>query len=333
MSNMIPEIEKKADLDKIIIQFNRLAVGKLIGEGTKSDCENQELFVQEALNTLMMKDFQHPRVLGLVGLAQNGPDNLYVVLPYMSNGALLTFIRDQSVTLKFSDALKYGADIASGMAYLSVRDFVHRDLAARNYDRLRVKIGDFGLCRSVYGSSYYTSTNRTMLPIRWMAPESIEVGCYSTKSDVWSFGVVLWELLTRGLIPYPGLQNSEVHGYLQQSRLARPYFCPVRIYGVMTSCWQVDTGLRPNFQSLEEFYVKKRLDVVMTIPDCRFLCGSADEGTNSQASPSALDMDYIQAIDGYNYNSNVPNQDVSTTDTPDRVYSNVIDNYEEISVL
>ncbi|XP_059172445.1 ephrin type-B receptor 1-B-like [Physella acuta] len=228
---------------------------KALDEGVESVSQSIDLkgFVQEAV---MMREFQHPNVLGLVGLSEKEPGVPFVVLPFMENGDLLTYVRDPDKSLKFSDALKYGADIASGMAYLSIRDFVHRDLAARNClldDRLRVKIGDFGLCRSVYGSSYYTSTNRTMLPIRWMAPESIEVGCYSTKSDVWSFGVVMWELLTRGLIPYPGLQNSEVHGYLQQSRLARPHFCPIRLYEALLYCWQVDPGLRPNFQSLQEF--------------------------------------------------------------------------------
>ncbi|CAL1528838.1 unnamed protein product [Lymnaea stagnalis] len=140
--------------------------------------------VQEAV---IMREFQHPNVLGLIGLAEKEPGVPYVILPFMENHDLLTYVRDTSVTLTLHDVIKYGADIANGMAYLSQLRCVHRDLSARNCMldlNHQVKVADFGLCRDVYERGYYKCDQKQNLPIRWMAIESIAVGSYSSKSDV-----------------------------------------------------------------------------------------------------------------------------------------------------
>ncbi|GFR88422.1 hepatocyte growth factor receptor, partial [Elysia marginata] len=277
----IMEPSRRSEVDNLIIQLNRLTIGKSIGSGNfgcvyeglleqdggqppqrvavktlqDGNCQSLDLksFVQEAV---LMKDFRHPHVLGLVGLSERaGPAGIapYVILPYMENGDLLTYVRDPHVSLSLHDVIKFGADIASGMAYLSALKFVHRDLAARNcmLDSLhRAKVADFGLCRDIYEKGYYTSDNRKKLPIRWMAVESIEHGAYSTKSDVWSFGVVLWELTCRGVTPYPGVDGWDVINYLRKRRLAPPFFCPDELYNMMMLCWAKDPDKRPDFYTL-----------------------------------------------------------------------------------
>ncbi|GFO33323.1 hepatocyte growth factor receptor [Plakobranchus ocellatus] len=271
----------KSEVDNLIIKPDRLAIGKSIGSGnfgcvyegllmsddgnttqrvaikTLQDSASQSLnlkgFVEEAL---IMKDFHHPHVLGLIGLAERAaPEGgaPYVIIPYMEHGDLLTYIKDTSVSLSLHDVIKFGADIASGMTYLSNLRLVHRDLAARNcmLDNLqRVKVADFGLCRDIYEKGYYTSDNRKKLPIRWMAIESIEHGAYSTKSDVWSFGVVLWEMSCRGVTPYPGVDGWDVINYLRRRRLPPPLFCPNQLYNIMLLCWNKDPDSRPEFQTL-----------------------------------------------------------------------------------
>ncbi|XP_059172415.1 macrophage-stimulating protein receptor-like [Physella acuta] len=272
------EPNKRADIDKLIIKLDRLTVGKTIGEGNfgcvfegflvtgkgsvgvkvavktlqESVSQSMDLkgFVQEAV---MMREFQHPNVLGLVGLSEKEPGVPYVVLPFMENGDLLTYVRDPDVQLTLHDVIKFGADIADGMAYLSSLKFVHRDLAARNcmLDSVhRVKVADFGLCRDIYEKGYYTSDNKKQLPIRWMAIESIEHGAYSTKSDVWSLGVVLWEMLTRGVTPYPGVDGWDIINFLRRRRLPAPFFCPDELYCLMMQCWAKDPNLRPTFKAL-----------------------------------------------------------------------------------
>ncbi|CAL1528849.1 unnamed protein product [Lymnaea stagnalis] len=287
----VVEADARHDMDRLIYTSDKLTVGKCIGSGnfgcvyegvleTDSDAPPRKVaiktlqdatsysidltgFVQEAV---FMKDFQHDNVLGLVGLAEKEPGIPYVILPFMEKGDLLTYVRDPDVTLTLYEVIKFGADIAKGMDYLSSLKFVHRDLAARNCmldGSLCVKVADFGLCRDIYEKGYYTSDNKKKLPIRWMALESIENGAYSTKSDVWSLGVVLWELLTRGLTPYPGVDGWDVVNFLRRRRLPPPFFCPESLYNLMMVCWAKDPIKRPTFNTIQ----KELLQLIGQGPD------------------------------------------------------------------
>ncbi|KAK6175676.1 hypothetical protein SNE40_014078 [Patella caerulea] len=206
-------------------------------------------FVEEAL---MMKDFDHPNVLQLLGISLNKDSSPLVVLPFMGNGDLLSFVANEEKEVSVDEIISFALDISRGMEYLSGLKIVHRDLAARNCmldTNLHVKVADFGLTKDVYEKGYYHSDNKkTKLPIRWMALESIEKGTYSSKSDVWSLGVVIWELFTRGVTPYPGVEGWDLSRYVRSGRrLPKPWFCPDDMYELMLKCWNVNANNRPDF--------------------------------------------------------------------------------------
>ncbi|XP_022099343.1 hepatocyte growth factor receptor-like isoform X2 [Acanthaster planci] len=204
---------------------------------------------------IMMKDFKHPHVLELIGVCINSNNMPLVVLPFMKHGDVLTYIRDPKNELTARDLLEFCRQVAEGMAYLASQKFIHRDLASRNCmldDNLRVKIADFGLSRDIYERDYYSAKDKTAkLPVRWMALESLERNVYNTKTDVWSFGVVMWEFLTRGMTPYPSVDNWDICTYLQRGRrLQQPMHCPDHVYQIMMNCWSVSPVDRPTFDDL-----------------------------------------------------------------------------------
>ncbi|RWS12104.1 hepatocyte growth factor receptor-like protein, partial [Dinothrombium tinctorium] len=211
-----------------------------------------ESFLQEGL---MMKDFKHENVLSLIGVCFDANQSPMVILPFMANGDLLTYVRCDENIVTIKDLILFGVQVAEGMNYLASCKFVHRDLAARNcmIDKNKnVKVADFGLSRDIYEKDYYSSDHmKTKLPVKWMAPESLEKGTYNTKTDVWSYGVLLWELMTRGVTPYPEVDNWDILNYLKQGfRMLRPEFCPELLYQIMLRCWDENPKRRPTFAML-----------------------------------------------------------------------------------
>lgn len=155
----------------------------------------------------------------LLGVVTRGQPTL-VIMELMVNGDLKRYLRSHRPCENITNTppnldriLQMAIEIADGMAYLSTKKFVHRDLAARNCmvaEDLTVKVGDFGMTRDVYERDYYRKGSKGLLPVRWMAPESLKDGVFSSYSDVWSYGVVLWEMVTFASQPYQGLSNDQV---------------------------------------------------------------------------------------------------------------------------
>lgn len=212
----------------------------------------------------VMKGFKTFHVVRLLGVVSQGQPTL-VVMELMAQGDLKSYLRKhrpdesddpdvQPPTLK--RILRMAMEIADGMAYLAAKKFVHRDLAARNCmvaADMTVKIGDFGMTRDIYETEYYRKGSKGLMPVRWMAPESLKDGVFTSASDVWSYGVVLWEMATLASQPYQGLANEQVLRYVKGGGVMEaPENCPEQLYNLMRRCWQFKAVARPSFMQLVE---------------------------------------------------------------------------------
>eukprot|EP00048_Salpingoeca_helianthica_P009155 m.131312 g.131312 ORF g.131312 m.131312 type:complete len:769 (-) comp14792_c0_seq8:37-2343(-) len=236
-------------------QTTRVAVKMLTEEGE----DLRRNFANE-VKIMMAIDGPH-HIVRLLGVCTDTPP-LLMVMELMARGDLKTVLRDarpkpkQPSSLSQQRLARMGADIAEGMAYLASLNIVHRDLAARNClvsEDLTVKVGDFGLTRDTEQGEYYRMTGSAPLPVRWMSPEAIMDGIYTVHSDVWSFGIVLWELFSFAKMPYAGLSNSEICDMVCEEgyRLKPPRGCPQLLAEVMRQCWDEEPTLRGSFSALE----------------------------------------------------------------------------------
>nr|XP_036874708.1 leukocyte tyrosine kinase receptor isoform X6 [Manis javanica] len=218
-------------------------------------------FLMEAL---IISKFSHQNIVRCVGLSLQAAPRL-ILLELMSGGDMKSFLRHsrlhlaQPSPLVMQDLLQLAKDIAQGCHYLEENHFIHRDIAARNCllsctgpNRV-AKIGDFGMARDIYRASYYCKGGQSLLPVKWMPPEAFLEGIFTSKTDSWSFGVLLWEIFSLGYMPYPGRTNQEVLNFVVGGgRMDSPRGCPGPVYHIMTRCWQHQPELRPGFDSILE---------------------------------------------------------------------------------
>ncbi|XP_070112733.1 protein-tyrosine kinase 2-beta isoform X4 [Equus caballus] len=216
----------------------------------KKDCtlDNKEKFMSEAV---IMKNLDHPHIVKLIGIIEEEPT--WIIMELYPFGELGHYLERNKNSLKVLTLVLYSLQICKAMAYLESINCVHRDIAVRNIlvaSANCVKLGDFGLSRYIEEEEYYKASV-TRLPIKWMAPESINFRRFTTASDVWMFAVCMWEILSFGKQPFFWLENKDVIGVLEKGdRLPKPDLCPPILYTLMTRCWDYDPSERPRFTEL-----------------------------------------------------------------------------------
>lgn len=223
---------------------------------------------------LMKKLRPHPHVIKLMGCVTK-TDPLLVLIEYIPYGDLLgylrksrglndTYFKDPDVkpetNLTSEQLIQFALQIADGMNFLSANKIIHRDLAARNVlvgEGEKCKVTDFGMARNVNQDDIYNKTSRGRLPVKWTAYEGLVYGKYTTQSDVWSFGVVLYEIFTVGGSPYPAINAREIAKKLQQGyRMPKPKHVDEQLYQIMVQCWQENPNDRPTFPSLKDIITR-----------------------------------------------------------------------------
>ncbi|XP_030628980.1 insulin receptor a isoform X1 [Chanos chanos] len=251
----------------------------------------------------VMKAFSCHHVVRLLGVVSKGQPTL-VVMELMTHGDLKSYLRSlrpdsennpgrPPPTLR--EMIQMAAEIADGMAYLNAKKFVHRDLAARNCmvaEDFTVKIGDFGMTRDIYETDYYRKGGKGLLPVRWMAPESLKDGVFTAHSDCWSFGVVLWEISTLAEQPYQGLSNEQVLKFVMDGGyLDRPDNCADRLHNLMQMCWQYNPKMRPTFQEIIEML---REDLHPSFQEVSFFY--SEENKPPESEDFDMDLENMESI-------------------------------------
>ncbi|XP_077935640.1 tyrosine-protein kinase receptor TYRO3 isoform X2 [Halichoerus grypus] len=340
--------ELKDKLEDVLIPEQQFTLGRMLGKGEFGSVREAQLkqedgsFVKVAVKMLKadiiassdieeflreaacMKEFDHPHVAKLVGvsLRSRAKGRLpipMVILPFMKHGDLHAFllasrIGENPFNLPLQTLVRFMVDIACGMEYLSSRNFIHRDLAARNCmlaEDMTVCVADFGLSRKIYSGDYYRQGCASKLPVKWLALESLADNLYTVHSDVWAFGVTMWEIMTRGQTPYAGIENAEIYNYLiGGNRLKQPSECTEDVYELMYQCWSADPKRRPTFTCLrmELESILGHLSVLSTSQDPLYINleraeGPAEGGPlqlpgGDQASSGAGDGSSVGAAGG-----------------------------------
>ncbi|XP_022106395.1 angiopoietin-1 receptor-like isoform X2 [Acanthaster planci] len=229
----------------------------------------KEIEIQEGLT-------KHPNIVSMLGYCIE-KEPFYLILEYLPRGNLQKYLRGRKDAWRDNTTegdipacpfqlLTFASQVACGMDYLSTMGCIHRDLATRNVllsEDLVCKLSDFGLARDVSETEQYEKTSLGLIPVRWLALECLVENVYTTMSDVWSFGVLLWEIVTLGAHPYRGMSANEIIDALVEGfRLPTPLHCNNQLYNVMKECWRVSPSRRPSFYNL-----KKILDIM--IPDAQ----------------------------------------------------------------
>ncbi|XP_012867580.1 PREDICTED: tyrosine-protein kinase Fes/Fps isoform X1 [Dipodomys ordii] len=263
--------------DKWVLNHEDLVLGEQIGRGNFGEVFSGRLradntlvavkscretlppdlkakFLQEASGTpRILKQYSHPNIVRLVGVCtQKQP--IYIVMELVQGGDFLTFLRTEGARLRVKALLQMAGDAAAGMEYLESKCCIHRDLAARNClvtEKNVLKISDFGMSREEADGIYAASGGLRQVPVKWTAPEALNYGRYSSESDVWSFGILLWETFSLGASPYPNLSNQETREFVEKGgRLRCPELCPDAVFRLMEQCWAYEPGQRPGFSAI-----------------------------------------------------------------------------------
>ncbi|XP_032441298.1 protein tyrosine kinase 2 beta, b isoform X1 [Xiphophorus hellerii] len=265
--------ERPKSAVKYGIDRNDIVLGRILGEGffgevydgvykrangervnvavkTCKDCSSEvmEKFMSEAV---IMKNLDHPHIVKLIGVIEDNP--VWIVMELYQYGELGRYLTQNQNKLTNTTLVLFSLQICKALVYLGGCNVVHRDIAVRNVlvaSPECVKLGDFGLSRYIEDEEYYKASV-TRLPIKWMAPESINFRRFTSASDVWMFAVCMWEIMSQGQQPFFWLENRDVINQLEQGiRLPKPENCPPALYSLMTRCWSYDPGERPSFTEL-----------------------------------------------------------------------------------
>ncbi|XP_075247009.1 tyrosine-protein kinase Src42A-like [Convolutriloba macropyga] len=202
----------------------------------------------------IMKKLQHKNLVALYGVCI---EPLLIVTELAKHGNLLEFFKKAESRLVYKDLIMMGSNVASGMAYLERNGYVHRDLAARNVlvhkERpITCKIGDFGLARKMTQENLYDAHQGAKFPIKWTAPEAATKNVFTTKSDVWSFGILFYEICTKGRTPYAGMSNADVLREVEKGyRMPKLDCIEQKSYDIMSNCWRPEANKRPTFEALQ----------------------------------------------------------------------------------
>ncbi|XP_064397634.1 tyrosine-protein kinase receptor UFO-like [Halichondria panicea] len=287
------------------IAMRGVALKTLKGIFTPNDVESMVSEISK------MQEFHHPHVMPLIGVCLDAGPGVSIVMPYMTYGSLLDYLKKERSTLELAEGdnsdkvfsvrkllFKICHQIALGMAYLAQNTFVHRDLAARNCmldSNGDVKVGDFGLAEDVYSTGYFrqSDSERVKLPYKWLALESLNDAIFNEKTDVWSYGVTVWEVFSGGRIPYPALDPMSLVALLREGRRLEPpqnVACSTEIVSLMARCWCENSENRPSFDELAAEldralttmvgYVELNMELKVAIPE------------------EELEYDYVLSLEG-----------------------------------